>query len=169
MHIQNKAVPLQPQLRTRSRAFSSAGSEHLPYKQRVGGSNPSTPTPNFFSFFNWLLGRLAQLVQSICLTSRGSAVRIRQRPLPKSINGQIFPFGAFSSAGSEHLPYKQRVGGSNPSTSTEEGVSKCIPSFFMTKPRLSQAEALLLPKDFVSLSISKVIWQRYIFGINVKT
>lgn len=36
----------------------------------------------------------------------------------------------------------------------KEGVSKCIPSFFMTKPRLSQAEALLLPKDFVSLSIS---------------
>ena len=28
-----------------------------------------------------LKGRLAQLVQSICLTSRGSAVRIRQRPL----------------------------------------------------------------------------------------
>ena len=28
----------------RKRAFSSAGSEHLPYKQRVGGSNPSTPT-----------------------------------------------------------------------------------------------------------------------------
>ena len=26
--------------------FSSAGSEHLPYKQRVGGSNPSTPTFN---------------------------------------------------------------------------------------------------------------------------
>ena len=31
-------------MRTRPRAFSSAGSEHLPYKQRVGGSNPSTPT-----------------------------------------------------------------------------------------------------------------------------
>ena len=27
-----------------SRAISSAGSEHLPYKQRVGGSNPSSPT-----------------------------------------------------------------------------------------------------------------------------
>jgi hypothetical protein len=27
-------------------AFSSAGLEHLPYKQRVGGSNPSTPTRN---------------------------------------------------------------------------------------------------------------------------
>ena len=25
-------------------AISSAGSEHLPYKQRVGGSNPSSPT-----------------------------------------------------------------------------------------------------------------------------
>ena len=30
------------------RAFSSAGLEHLPYKQRVGGSNPSTPTGVFF-------------------------------------------------------------------------------------------------------------------------
>ena len=29
-------------------------------------------------------GRLAQLVQSICLTSRGSAVRIRQRPPKES-------------------------------------------------------------------------------------
>ncbi len=28
-------------------AFSSAGLEHLPYKQRVGGSNPSTPTARF--------------------------------------------------------------------------------------------------------------------------
>ena len=60
------------------------------------------------------LGRLAQLVQSICLTSRGSAVRIRQRPPPRR---KIIR--AFSSAGSEHLPYKQRVGGSNPSTPTQ--------------------------------------------------
>ena len=28
------------------RELSSAGSEHLPYKQRVGGSNPSAPTLN---------------------------------------------------------------------------------------------------------------------------
>ena len=48
-----------------------------------------------------------------------------------------------------------------------EGVSKYIPSFFMTTPRLSQAEALLLPKDFVSLGISKVIWQRYIFVLTI--
>ena len=65
-------------------------------------------------------GRLAQLVQSICLTSRGSAVRIRQRPLHLSLSFQNFNFRAFSSAGSEHLPYKQRVGGSNPSTPTED-------------------------------------------------
>ena len=40
------------------RELSSAGSEHLPYKQRVGGSNPSAPTKQtkavsddcFFSF-----------------------------------------------------------------------------------------------------------------------
>ena len=30
-----------------ARAFSSVGLEHLPYKQRVGGSNPSTPTGVF--------------------------------------------------------------------------------------------------------------------------
>ena len=36
----------------------------------------------------------------------------------------------------------------------DEGVSKCTPSFFLcTKPRLSQAGALLLSKDFVSLGI----------------
>ena len=28
----------------RKREYSSAGLEHLPYKQRVLGSNPSTPT-----------------------------------------------------------------------------------------------------------------------------
>ena len=63
-------------------------------------------------------GRLAQLVQSVCLTSRGSAVRIRQRPhhLAKA-------YRAFSSAGLEHLPYKQRVGGPNPSTPTSD---KCF-------------------------------------------
>ncbi len=66
-------------------------------------------------------GRLAQLVQSICLTSRGSAVRIRQRPpnnQPFLFKNNESSFRAFSSAGSEHLPYKQRVGGSNPSTPT---------------------------------------------------
>ena len=35
------------------------------------------------AFETEVYGRLAQLVQSICLTSRGSAVRIRQRPRQK--------------------------------------------------------------------------------------
>ena len=35
-------------LHSAKREFSSAGSEHLPYKQRVGGSNPSTPTGKGF-------------------------------------------------------------------------------------------------------------------------
>ena len=40
-----KCVTFASQLRVATlRAFSSAGLEHLPYKQRVGGSNPSTPT-----------------------------------------------------------------------------------------------------------------------------
>ena len=50
--------------KTKEWEFSSAGSEHLPYKQRVGGSNPSTPTtishPNprmvFFVFRAYDLG-----------------------------------------------------------------------------------------------------------------
>ena len=71
-------------LKRKYRAFSSAGSEHLPYKQRVGGSNPSTPTNKTIHFRFENIGRLAQLVQSICLTSRGSGVRIPQRPPDKS-------------------------------------------------------------------------------------
>ena len=54
LQIQKIVVPLQrnrenDSTKTKNRAFSSAGSEHLPYKQRVGGSNPSTPTGNFHS------------------------------------------------------------------------------------------------------------------------
>jgi hypothetical protein len=51
---------LQPVKQKRSREFSSAGSEHLPYKQRVTGSNPVIPTNDikpferkaFFVIFN---------------------------------------------------------------------------------------------------------------------
>ena len=41
LRIIKKALPLHSLF---AREFSSAGLEHLPYKQRVGGSNPSTPT-----------------------------------------------------------------------------------------------------------------------------
>ena len=80
-------------------------------------------------------GRLAQLVQSVCLTSRGSGVRIPQRPprfshrdantdtpgrgpIVIDLSCRQHILGALSSAGSERLPYKQRVGGSNPSAPT---------------------------------------------------
>ena len=76
----------------RERALSSAGSERLPYKQRVGGSNPSAPT-KFFHFSHE--GRLAQLVQSVCLTSRGSGVRIPQRPPNKTHHGCDLPRNRF--------------------------------------------------------------------------
>ena len=40
-------------------------------------------------------GRLAQLVQSICLTSRGSAVRIRQRPHYQDRSRGLFYYPTF--------------------------------------------------------------------------
>jgi hypothetical protein len=59
-------------------------------------------------------GSIAQLVQSICLTSRGSGVRIPLLP-QLSHSGILLTYSReHSSAGSEHLPYKQRVRGSNP-------------------------------------------------------
>ena len=45
-------------------------------------------------------GRLAQLVQSICLTSRGSAVRIRQRPRLE----HFYLFGLASKCGTFFYP-----------------------------------------------------------------
>ena len=118
-------IPQRPPTRHQTqsqklRALSSAGSERLPYKQRVGGSNPSAPTPKGQSRHS---GRLAQLVQSICLTDRGSAVRIRQRPHPRR-GHRHKTHRALSSAGSERLPYKQRVGGSNPSAPTRMTVPR---------------------------------------------
>ena len=43
---------------SQERAFSSVGLEHLPYKQRVGGSNPSTPTNKKEARFEPLFFRL---------------------------------------------------------------------------------------------------------------
>ncbi len=47
------------------REFSSAGSEHLPYKQRVGGSNPSTPTR-----YDERLDNIQSLFLFICVRKR---------------------------------------------------------------------------------------------------
>ena len=42
-------------------------------------------------------GRLAQLVQSVCLTSRGSAVRIRQRPQLHLMHAKFQPWRGHNS------------------------------------------------------------------------
>jgi hypothetical protein len=91
------------------------------------------------------LGRLAQLVQSTCLTSRGSLVRTQYLPpkpsglkdllnsinLPAivSVNGKNLR--EISSAGSEHLPYKQGVTGSNPVSPTKKSLSVTLRGFFI--------------------------------------
>ena len=54
---------------------------YLVWDQGVARSSRVIPTNK---------GRLAQLVQSICLTSRGSAVRIRQRPRRKTYGLPFF-------------------------------------------------------------------------------
>lgn len=41
---ENRCQARQKSKEKANRAFSSAGSEHLPYKQGVNGSNPLTPT-----------------------------------------------------------------------------------------------------------------------------
>ncbi len=106
------------------RALSSAGSEHLPYKQRVGGSNPSAPTTQK----SFLLSMISQSTRA--LSSAGSEhLPYKQRvggsnpSAPTTQKSFLLSMisqstRALSSAGSEHLPYKQRVGGSNPSAPT---------------------------------------------------
>ena len=65
----------------KTRAFSSAGSEHLPYKQRVGGSNPSTPTNDKGCFtmrqplFFTSLAKLRATIQR---------QRLQEQPVPES-------------------------------------------------------------------------------------
>ena len=57
----------------KARAFSSAGLEHLPYKQRVGGSNPSTPTksktryPSDSEFFLFQIRWTIIIIVIICV------------------------------------------------------------------------------------------------------
>ena len=71
---------LQP-LTRKARAFSSVGLEHLPYKQRVGGSNPSTPTLKG----SFQSGQMGQTVNLLLLAS---VVRIHHYP-QKSCNHLI--------------------------------------------------------------------------------
>ncbi len=75
------------------RVLSSAGSERLPYKQRVGGSNPSAPT---FSESSVLLVRAALLLLSSpyalrCRSSSTLTTALRH-PCLHSLHEVIVPF-----------------------------------------------------------------------------
>ena len=140
------------------RAFSSVGLEHLPYKQRVGGSNPSTPTHHQNDF---IFGRLAQLVQSICLTSRGSAVRIRQRPpiaFPIKNHGWFpeWPNGADCKSAASSF------GGSNPSPPTSTRDCFAAVSFFILffYPLLLFSSFILFfyPLSFILFILHPIYW-----------
>lgn len=69
-----------------TRAFSSAGSEHLPYKQRVGGSNPSTPTSRvsfealFFVVAGQGLGASGVQTASLALVLSSRRISIKNPP-----------------------------------------------------------------------------------------
>ena len=86
-------VPLQ---RFRqARALSSAGSEHLPYKQRVGGSNPSAPT----------LQTLLALKQPNIITSRAlSSAGSEHLPYKQRVGGSN------PSAPTPSKPHRHHVG-----------------------------------------------------------
>ena len=75
--------------------------EHLPYKQRVIGSSPIGP------IYTSIYGGIAQLARA-----RGSYPRCRRfKSYSRYLHGILAQLG-------EHLPYKQRVTGSSPVTST---------------------------------------------------
>ena len=147
--------------RATQRELSSAGSEHLPYKQRVIGSNPIAPTKG--RLFVWgVCGRgetESALFLSVAreLSSAGSEhLPYKQRVIGSNpiapTKGRLFVWGVcgrgetesalflsvareLSSAGSEHLPYKQRVIGSNPIAPTERRVG--IPTTLFLYPLIS--------------------------------
>ena len=57
--------------------------------------------------FRKRIGRLAQLVQSVCLTSRGSGVRIPQRP-PKNKDGSLAQLNRAFDYGSKGCGFESR-------------------------------------------------------------
>ena len=89
----------------KNRAISSAGSEHPDYIGRVGESEEKRK-----------LGRLAQLVQSIWFTPRGSGVRIPHRPPKRIVKTILFSLTKISSVGSGN-PDAKREGRGSPKAS----------------------------------------------------
>ena len=108
--------------------LSSVGSERLPYKQRVGGSNPSAPTKPPQDKGGFFVGLAVAHI------------------FPLSRKGEFSR--ELSSVGSERLPYKQRVGGSNPSAPTRLQPSRKM--VFLCREHSSVGLERLLDKQEVS-------------------
>jgi hypothetical protein len=115
-----------PKLGLKYWEFSSAGSEHLPYKQRVGGSIPSTPTKlkpqHLLGLF--LLMKLWEFIRrrrNLPYKQRvgGSIPSTPTKLKPQHLLGLFLLMKLWEFIRRRrNLPYKQRVGGSIPSTPT---------------------------------------------------
>ena len=81
LQIRKIYVPLQS-FRTKvvlTREHSSVGLEHLPYKQRVGGSTPSAPTKAFQIFLEgfFYIGQQSRAMTDFHIAARSAAGEIR--------------------------------------------------------------------------------------------
>ena len=85
------------------RALAVIGKE----TKRISKTYKSSCRTRIHNYICTPLGRLAQLVQSTCLTSRGSGVRIPQRPQPKSKKA-IHESGWLSCFGAIEACFKKR-------------------------------------------------------------
>ncbi len=69
-----KRAKITSVIKFKTRELSSAGSEHLPYKQRVTGSNPVAPTAKSLDFsrlfsFSSISGNLKNSLASVLTSS----------------------------------------------------------------------------------------------------
>ena len=94
--------------------------EHLPYKQRVTGSSPVTSTKRTtlrnqggFCFAKKTIALRNQGIFVFPILEEYSLTRIDELSIIYLVPGSLAQLG-------EHLPYKQRVTGSSPVTSTNK-------------------------------------------------
>ena len=111
------------------RALSSAGSERLPYKQRVGGSNPSAPTNRSEK------GPLAQLNRALDYGSRGYRFESYTDHFRTRVMG-IFQSGQMGQT-VNLLAFA--FGGSNPSVPTKKSERKLCGSSSVDRALAFQA------------------------------
>ena len=87
------------------REISSAGSEHLPYKQGVTGSNPVSPTKEslsvklrgFFFFREFSSVGLEHYLDKVGVTGSSPVIPTEKKPFNDELRG-FFLFGNFGEA-----------------------------------------------------------------------